>query len=108
MHGRGDRVVCMDCGHTGCRGEYHDRLDAANRPWLDDVRAALGGGEGSSRRHLRADGDAEIPSEAYRDVVVPPLTRAACFAPPLPEVREGARQARRGVLRRLRSGAEGT
>jgi len=47
LHGRGDLVRCMNCGHTRDRKEYHDRLMEWNQDWLEEatsvVRALLFG-----------------------------------------------------------------
>ena len=89
LHGRLDRVRCLDCGRLSDRGELHHRLTAANRGW----HAVAGG--------VNPDGDVDLPDEAldgFRlvdctgcggvlkpDVVffgetVPPDRVAACYA----------------------------
>jgi NAD-dependent SIR2 family protein deacetylase len=51
LHGRLDRVRCLDC-HTGTsRGELEDRLATANPGWTAAVTA------------LKPDGDAEVPAD---------------------------------------------
>lgn len=48
LHGRGDQVVCLNCGDLTDRSAYHDRLKAANPTFAlttDDIRP---------------DGDAEV------------------------------------------------
>lgn len=52
LHGRLDRVVCLDCGASESRDRVQDRLASAN-PWLRDIRV--------DPTALRADGDAELP-----------------------------------------------
>ncbi|MFS0885704.1 Sir2 family NAD-dependent protein deacetylase [Aeromicrobium sp. 179-A 4D2 NHS] len=48
LHGRLDRVVCLDCGNVVGRDEVQDRLDALNPGWTDqDVT-------------LNPDGDVEL------------------------------------------------
>ena len=53
LHGRLDRVVCLNCGASESRDRVQDRLASTN-PWLRDIRVA--------RTALRADGDAELPA----------------------------------------------
>ena len=52
LHGRLDRVVCLECGAVDARDRVQERLAGAN-PWLRDIRV--------DRAALRADGDAELP-----------------------------------------------
>lgn len=53
LHGRLDRVVCLNCGASESRDRVQDRLASTN-PWLRDIRV--------DRAALRADGDAELPT----------------------------------------------
>ena len=48
LHGRLDRVYCLDCGATGCRTALQQRLVALNRDWTAEVRG------------INADGDARL------------------------------------------------
>ena len=48
LHGRLDRVFCLDCGAVGCRSELQERLVELNGDWTAEVRA------------INADGDAEL------------------------------------------------
>jgi len=89
LHGRLDRVRCLDCHRHSDRDELGDRLAAANRDWRAEI---LG---------VNPDGDVDLPDEAldgFRtvsctscdgvlkpDVVffgetVPPDRVAACYA----------------------------
>lgn len=52
LHGRLDRVTCLDCGSTCSRQYVHDRLAVANAHW--NVSPSV----------INPDGDAEIPDEA--------------------------------------------
>ena len=52
LHGRLDRVVCLDCGALEARERVQQRLGGAN-PWLRDIEV----GESA----LRPDGDADLP-----------------------------------------------
>lgn len=52
LHGRLDRVRCLDCGRLFGRAELHERLTAANRAW----RAVAVG--------VNPDGDVDLPDEA--------------------------------------------
>lgn len=48
LHGRLDRVSCLDCGADGCRGALQERLHELNRDWTAEVRG------------IHADGDARL------------------------------------------------
>lgn len=52
LHGRLDRVVCLDCGASDTRDRVQERLAGAN-PWIRDIHV--------DPTALRADGDAELP-----------------------------------------------
>ncbi len=52
LHGRLDRVVCLDHGHRSSRPELDARLRAANPDWQPRVTA------------VNPDGDVELPDEA--------------------------------------------
>jgi len=53
LHGRLDRVCCMDCGHLECRDDLQCRLAALNERWNGRV---LG---------INADGDAELDARDW-------------------------------------------
>jgi NAD-dependent SIR2 family protein deacetylase len=59
LHGRLDRVRCLDCGAAASRDEFQDRLQAANPAWLSLARSAA------------PDGDADLPSVDYSLFEVP-------------------------------------
>ena len=52
LHGRLDRVICLDCGELSSRWELDDRLREANREWQPEVG------------QQQADGDAELAAAA--------------------------------------------
>ena len=62
LHGRLDRVVCLDCGASESRDRVQERLAGAN-PWLRDIHI--------DRTALRADGDAELPEPDLRRLRTP-------------------------------------
>ncbi|NBB93747.1 MAG: NAD-dependent protein deacetylase [Gammaproteobacteria bacterium] len=53
LHGRLDRVFCLDCGTVGCRAELQDRLVELNRGWTAEVRG------------INADGDARLDDQDW-------------------------------------------
>ncbi len=63
LHGRLDRVICMQCGHRISRHEMQDRLLAAN-PELS-----------TSNVTLLPDGDAAVSAEMAQQLVVPDCER---------------------------------
>ena len=62
LHGRLDRVVCLDCGAVGMRDRVQDQLAGAN-PWLRNIHV--------DRSALRADGDAELPDADLSNIRTP-------------------------------------
>ena len=65
LHGRTDRLRCMNCGSTTDRRSFHDELENLNKEWLDLAR------EQARQEDFRADGDAEVRSGNYEAVRVP-------------------------------------
>lgn len=86
LHGRLDRVHCLDCGNVGARAALQDRLSDLNRDWRAEVHG------------INADGDARLddddwpgfqvadcpscggmlkPQVVFFGETVPPETRAA-------------------------------
>jgi len=65
LHGRLDRVVCLDCGATSSRDDAQVLLRAANPGWDADV---LG---------INADGDVDLPDDAIASFVVVDCTVCA-------------------------------
>ncbi|MES1928154.1 NAD-dependent deacetylase [Salinisphaera dokdonensis CL-ES53] len=59
LHGRLDRVVCLDCGTRLSRHRVQEMLVAANAGWLHDSDA------------IRPDGDIELGDVDYEQFVVP-------------------------------------
>lgn len=58
LHGRLDRVICLDCGRTSGRRELTDRLAEANPSWLDEATT------------MNPDGDADIGDDLVARFVV--------------------------------------
>jgi NAD-dependent SIR2 family protein deacetylase len=59
LHGRLDRVRCLDCGEISSRDEFQVRLQEANPAWLSLAGSAA------------PDGDADIPNADYSLFEVP-------------------------------------
>lgn len=59
LHGRLDRVRCLDCGRISCRQQLQDELGTTGTPI-----------EGSDRP-VRPDGDMEVPDAASQSVNLP-------------------------------------
>lgn len=72
LHGRLDRVVCLDCGHIESRQFIQQQLLEQN-PCLENLRAPLA-----------PDGDAEIESEFIRSIRSPYCEK--CGGIPMPDV----------------------
>ena len=70
LHGRSERVKCMNCGALRDRGDFHGELERLNGLWLAEARAALAQVEDSG---LRPDGDADVSNQrqVYEEVIVP-------------------------------------
>ena len=58
LHGRLDRVVCLECGARTSRADLRHRLDAANPGW------------GSGTQVAQPDGDVEVDDRAVQQFVV--------------------------------------
>ena len=65
LHGRSERVKCMNCGATRDRADLHLEMETFNEEWLRDARAEL------DRTALRPDGDAAVQESDYNEIVVP-------------------------------------
>lgn len=72
LHGRIDRVVCLDCGAALSRADLQDELAVLNADWHQHVIEA------------RPDGDAEVADNIVADMRVPPC--AACGGRLMPDV----------------------
>jgi NAD-dependent SIR2 family protein deacetylase len=59
LHGRLDRVVCLDCGDTSCREQVQGRLEALNP------------GHRAPAVEVRPDGDADLPDRIVDGIRVP-------------------------------------
>ncbi len=69
LHGRLDRVVCLDCGALGERRDYQHRLQDLNPAW-------------QSAGETAPDGDADLPDTAYRGFRVPDCERCGGLIKP--------------------------
>jgi NAD-dependent SIR2 family protein deacetylase len=58
LHGRLDRVVCLDCGVVVPRVDVHDRIRAANLNWRAVATA------------INPDGDVDVPEDQLDEFVV--------------------------------------
>jgi NAD-dependent deacetylase sirtuin 4 len=65
LHGRNDRLQCMQCGTYRTRADFHTELEHLNHDWLQTALAE------TNASQLRADGDANIQRDNYDDIVVP-------------------------------------
>jgi NAD-dependent SIR2 family protein deacetylase len=63
LHGRVDRVRCMDCERRSPRDELQDELSALNAGWLDLDAAEA------------PDGDADLEGADFSSFVIPPCRR---------------------------------
>jgi len=61
LHGRLDRVECLDCGRVIPRAHHQDQLEAANPSWA----------AAAASPRMTPDGDAELGDIDYEDFVVP-------------------------------------
>lgn len=59
LHGRLDRVKCLDCGITLSRAHLQRELELSNPSWRDQIAA------------IRPDGDAEVADAVVADMRVP-------------------------------------
>ena len=73
LHGRNDRLRCMQCGSLECRHEFQDNLAHINNAWLEGI--VTENKNQDKKEALRADGDAEVRTEDYSDLIVPGCTK---------------------------------
>lgn len=66
LHGRSDRVVCMNCGDYHDRDEYQQKLRLQNLEWFDQQELQR------QAHSMRPDGDAELRTSDFSSVLVPP------------------------------------
>ena len=85
LHGRIDRVVCLDCGHATSRAELQERLTALNRTFatadvrvLPDGDVDLDATEGFVVAACTACGGALKPDVVFFGESVPPERVAHC------------------------------
>ncbi len=72
LHGRNDRIKCMDCGSYYCRHKFHNTLEEINSEWLNEVKIVNErNNERINNKELRPDGDAYIAREVYDDIKIP-------------------------------------
>lgn len=76
LHGRTDRLRCMQCGQFRDRKSFHAELTQLNDEWL---QAAL---QSTSQEDMRADGDANLQTENYDVIRLPPCTKCGGFLKP--------------------------
>ena len=76
LHGRTDRLRCMQCGTFRDRRSFHQELTQLNDTWLQAALAA------TSKDDMRADGDAAVQTENYDVIRVPPCTQCGGFMKP--------------------------
>ena len=76
LHGRTDRLKCMQCGAQRDRKDFHNELEELNREWLEQALAE------QDETSARPDGDAHVASENYSAVVVPACTHCGGFLKP--------------------------
>jgi NAD-dependent deacetylase sirtuin 4 len=103
LHGRNDRLVCMNCGTYRCRHDFHNELDVLNANWLQEQQQQ----QQQQQQHvvpvlsttaavpnqLRPDGDAFLPQQQdFHTIQVPPCTNCSSHhdddaqpPPPLPQ-----------------------
>jgi len=63
LHGRMDRMRCVQCGAMGPRDDYQDRLEHANPGWREHIAASA------------PDGDADLDGLDFSGFVVPACQR---------------------------------
>jgi NAD-dependent SIR2 family protein deacetylase len=69
LHGRLDRVQCLDCGWRAPRAFFQQRLEDLNPGWAEET--------GPPGRRLAPDGDADLEVEDYGSFRVPDCPRCA-------------------------------
>mmetsp|Transcript_13979 Transcript_13979/g.18225 ORF Transcript_13979/g.18225 Transcript_13979/m.18225 type:complete len:400 (+) Transcript_13979:53-1252(+) len=78
LHGTSDRVKCMNptCGTYRNRYDFHNELERINKDWLEAAIKATG------KDALRPDGDAEVQTDSYEEILVPPCEQCGHFVKP--------------------------
>jgi len=67
LHGRNDTVVCLSCGARRKRVAYQEDVETLNRAWMANFLPPV-----TCEEDIRADGDAHLAHEDFRDFQVPP------------------------------------
>jgi NAD+-dependent protein deacetylase sirtuin 4 len=99
LHGAGDLVKCMNCGHVQNRNDFHTHLEQVNHDWLAHVRQGMDEQQlllssssdkddddhHQNKNVMRPDGDAALRDDVvdYHHVQVPhcPKCRVGFFKP---------------------------
>lgn len=68
LHGRTSRLKCMQCGALEDRNVFTEKLESLNREWLEKALADYDAND------MRPDGDAQLKSQNYNDLIIPPCT----------------------------------
>lgn len=97
LHGRNDTVACLSCSARRPRVDFQEELEVVNAAWVAEFLPAVTG-----MGDIRADGDAHLAHEDFRDFRVPGCSKCGgIFKPDVvffggnleAEVRQAARQA---------------
>ncbi len=72
LHGRGDQLVCMNCGTHHCRHDFHDQMHDLNTDWINQVREENEVEKQKESDQMRPDGDAYVKRETFDEIIVPP------------------------------------
>jgi NAD-dependent deacetylase sirtuin 4 len=76
LHGRTDRLKCMQCGTYRDRKCFHTDLETLNSDWLAQALQQTTHGD------MRPDGDAAVQTENYDPIQIPPCTSCGGFLKP--------------------------
>jgi NAD-dependent deacetylase sirtuin 4 len=76
LHGRTDRLRCMQCGTHRDRNSFQSELDSLNTDWLAQALKQ------TTQEDMRPDGDAAVQTDNYDAVVIPPCTNCGGFVKP--------------------------
>lgn len=68
LHGRSDRVVCMNCGTFHDRDEYQQQLRQLNQEWFNQQEVLR------QSHSMRPDGDAELRTTDFSSIIIPPCS----------------------------------
>jgi NAD+-dependent protein deacetylase sirtuin 4 len=79
LHGRGDRVVCLNCGHGRDRHSFQLELQTVNADWLSSVldstttttTSTKSTAAHGSSNSMRPDGDADMATTDYSGLHIP-------------------------------------